>query len=306
MIIDDEVNIAHFVGDFLEENGFVVGMVHTGREGLKAAMEQFPDVILLDVDLPDINGYAVCSAMRQKNALRNKPILMLTSLNDQQNELAGLKAGADDYLTKPINTSRLLARINTAIHRNIRELDANPLTHLPGNASIFQEIERRLKNNAAFSVIYADLNDFKAFNDVYGFFRGDQAIKLAAQCITFCVESHVKQGLSFVGHVGGDDFVAVVHADEAEAVCKDIIARFDSMIPQLYDEKDQQRGYIEGKSRQGQSVRYSFVSIALVIVNSTERKFQHPGEISSLSSELKTWAKSFGKSAYVTDRRKPQ
>src|SRR4051794_672842 len=112
LVVDDEVNIAQFVQDFLEDNGFHVVLTHTGREGLKAAMEMLPDVVILDVDLPDLSGYEVCRLMREKSALRTRPILMLTSLNDQKNELTGLKAGADDYLTKPIDTARLLARLN--------------------------------------------------------------------------------------------------------------------------------------------------------------------------------------------------
>ncbi len=242
--------------------------------------------------------------MRQKLSLRNKPILMLTALSDQRNELAGLQAGADDYLTKPIDTSRLLARLNTAIHRNIRELDANPLTHLPGNTSILQELERLIRDKASFGVIYGDLNNFKSFNDKYGFLRGDQAIRLTAQCFVASVEEAASEEPAFVGHIGGDDFVAIVSAERAEKVAREIIARFDGLVPNLYDEADRQRGYIEGKSRQGQVIQTPLMGIALVIVSSRDREFSHPGEISSLASELKTWAKSFGKSVYVTDRRK--
>ncbi|MBI4395824.1 MAG: response regulator, partial [Elusimicrobia bacterium] len=304
LVVDDEVNIAHFVKDFLEENGFSVMMAHTGKDGMAAAVEGKPDVILLDVELPDTDGYTLCRSMRQKLFLRNKPILMLTALNDSKNELAGLRAGADDYLTKPIDTARLLARLNTAIHRNIRELDANPLTHLPGNTSIVQEIERLIESESPYAVIYADLNNFKAFNDRYGFLRGDQAIKLSAQCLATSVESAAGDGPSFVGHVGGDDFVCIVPADQAETVCRDIIKRFDEMIPNLYDEPDRRAGCIEGKTRQGQPLRFPLMGVALVIVSSRDRDFTHPGEISSLASELKTYAKSFGKSIYVMDRRK--
>jgi diguanylate cyclase (GGDEF)-like protein len=304
LMVDDEVNIAHFVKDFLEENGFSVVTAHTGKEGLKTALEQLPDVILLDVDLPDIDGYSICRQMRQKLSLRNKPILMLTALNDQKNEIIGLRAGADDYLTKPIDTGRLLARLNSAIHRNVRELDASPLTHLPGNTSIVQEIEKLIGSGSQFAVIYGDLNNFKSFNDRYGFLRGDQAIKLAAQCLIAGVEAKGGEGPAFVGHVGGDDFVAIVAPDQAEEVCKDVIARFDAIMPSLYDEEDRKRGYVIGKNRQGQEVQTPLTGIALVVVSTVGRNFQHPGEISSLASELKSWAKSFGHSAYVEDRRR--
>lgn len=306
LVVDDEVAIAHFVQDYLEDNGFRVTLAHTGREGLKAAMDVLPDAILLDVDLPDMTGYDVCRQMRERSSLRTRPILMLTALSDQKNELQGLKAGADDYLTKPIDTARLLARLNAAIHRNIRELDANPLTHLPGNTSITQEIERRIAQKKPFAVLYADLNDFKAFNDRYGFLRGDQVIKLAAQCLTGAAETGAGEEPAFVGHVGGDDFVAVVHAGRAEPVCKEVIAKFDALVSNLYDDADRKQGYILGKTRQGQEVRFPFAGISLAVVTTETREFTHPAEISALATELKSWAKSHGKSAYVVDRRRPR
>lgn len=308
LIIDDEANLPIFLNDFLEENGFVTSMVHTGKEALRVALESTPDAILLDIDLPDIDGYSLCRSMRRTSTLRTVPIVMLTALADKRNEIAGLRAGADDYLTKPIDTERLLARLNNAISRNIRELDANPLTHLPGNTSIFQEIERQLQIQAPFAVIYADLNNFKAFNDRYGFLRGDQAIKLAAQCLVLCAEKGAafssENGAWFVGHVGGDDFIFILPADQAEETCKEIIERFDQAVPLLYDEEDRRRGYILGKTRQGQPMQYPFVGMALVIVSNTDHRYTHPGEISSTASELKSIAKSFGKSAYITDRRR--
>jgi PleD family two-component response regulator len=306
LVVDDEVPIAHFIDDFLESNGFRVVLAHTGRDGLKTAIEVSPDVILLDVDLPDLSGYEVCRLMRQKTTLRTKPIVMLTALSSPGNELAGLKAGADDYLTKPIDTARLLARLNAAIHRNIRELDASPLTHLPGNTSITQEIEKRIDSKQPFAVVYADLNNFKAYNDRYGFLRGDQVIKLAAQCLVGAAEAGGADAAAFVGHIGGDDFVAVLSPDRAEAVCKEVIAKFDSMVPDLYDEGDRKLGYIQGKTRQGQEVRFPLVGISLAVVTTLVRQFSHPAEVSALANELKAWAKSHGRSAYVVDRRRPR
>ncbi|HND63236.1 MAG TPA: response regulator, partial [Elusimicrobiota bacterium] len=221
LVIDDEANLPIFLKDFLEESGFEVSMCYTGKTAMRTALENPPDAIILDVDLPDIDGYSLCRSMRRTSTLRTVPIVMLTALADQRNEIAGLKAGADDYLTKPIDTERLLARLNNAISRNIRELDANPLTHLPGNTSIIQEMERQLHQQNPFAVIYADLNNFKAFNDRYGFLRGDQAIKLAAQCLVLSVEkgASLSAGLVgswFIGHVGGDDFIVILPADQAE------------------------------------------------------------------------------------------
>jgi diguanylate cyclase (GGDEF)-like protein len=304
-VVDDEVNLPTLLKDFLEESGYTVDVAYNGKLGLRSALSNPPDAILLDVDLPDIDGYSLCRTMRRTSALRNRPIIMFTALDDPRNEIAGLRAGADDYLTKPIDTERLLARLSSAISRNIRELDANPLTHLPGNASILQEIERRILLGDPFAVIYGDLNNFKAFNDRYGFLRGDEAIKLAARAFVSAVEkqSPLGSGRGFVGHVGGDDFVVVVNTDQAQAICQDVIRRFDAEMPALYDEADRKNGYIEGKTRQGQVLRFPLAGIALVIVASGDTPFAHPGEISSLASELKSMAKAVGRSAYMANRR---
>jgi diguanylate cyclase (GGDEF)-like protein len=309
LIIDDDESLCSLLEDFLSEHDYKVELAFRGLTGIKKAKEDQPHLIVLDVDLPDLNGYEVCKKIRKISYLQNTPIIMLTARSGEQEEVRGFQSGVDDFISKPFKPKGLLARIETAIGRSTKQLDANALTHLPGNTSIFQEIDRQLQNQAPFAVIYGDLNNFKAFNDRYGFLRGDQAIKLAAQCLVICAErgaafSSGEAGSWFVGHVGGDDFIFIVPADQAEEACKDIIERFDQAVPNLYDEEDRQRGYILGKTRQGQPMQYPFVGIALVIVSNADKRYTHPGEISSTASELKSIAKSFGRSAYISDRRR--
>jgi diguanylate cyclase (GGDEF)-like protein len=251
-----------------------------------------------------MSGYDICRQMRRIASLHNKPILMLTANDTEEQELMGLQAGADDYLTKPIQGTRLLGRLNTALRRNIRELDANPLTHLPGNTSIVQEIDHRLTSGAPFAVIYGDLNHFKSYNDRYGFLRGDQVLKLAAQCLVWSAEATEGPEPAFVGHLGGDDYVAVVPSAQAEPLCQKWMTQFDKLVPALYDSADRKVGHVVVKNRQGQVVDVPIVSIAMVIIKNTDQDFRHPGEISELASELKTLAKSYGKSTFVVNRRK--
>jgi diguanylate cyclase (GGDEF)-like protein len=303
LVVDDNQAIRLFLKLTLEHAGFIVTEAADCEEGFRLAVESPPDVLVLDVQLPDGTGYDLCRRMRQSHALRNKPILMLTAQAATENELEGLKSGADDYLTKPVDPARLIARVAAAIQRNARELESNPLTRLPGNTAILRELEGLLQAKENFAVIYGDLNNFKSFNDRYGFLRGDGVIRLAADCFVSAVQAAGGKP-SFTGHIGGDDFIAVVPLHAAEDVCAAIIARFDKEAPALYDEQDRVNGYIAGKTRQGQDVRYPVVGIALVIVRSSDRPFAHSGEISTLATELKTLAKSFGKSVFVIDRRK--
>lgn len=302
LVVDDEETIAQVIHDFLEEQGYVVHIAYNGTDGIQMAATEQPDVVILDVELPDMSGFEVCKKMREISNLRNTPIVMLTVRSAEADELAGLQAGADDYMTKPFKPARLLARIQTAIERNLRELDANPLTHLPGNVSILEELERRISRKAPFAVLYMDLNNFKAFNDRYSFLRGDEVIKLTSDILLKCVGSNGKAG-RFLGHVGGDDFVAIIDPADVDEVSKAIISNFDGNITQLYDEEDRKRGYIQTVDRLGNQVKLPLMGIAIAVVSNAARTFSHPGELSLVAGDLKKWAKSKGTSAYVVDRR---
>ncbi len=302
LVIDDDENILDSIQDFLEEKGYFIVTARDGMKGLELAEKEAPSLILLDVGLPEINGYNVCKKIRDIPALRHTPIIMLTAHSLDTDELSGFKAGADDYLTKPFKPARLLARIETAIDRNLRELDANSLTHLPGNKNIVDEIQNRIQLNGEFSVLYMDLNNFKGFNDRYGFVRGDEAIKMTSEILVECFGNH-KEHHTFLGHVGGDDFVGIVDSNDASALCKTIIDRFDASIPRLYDEEDRQRGFISSFDRKGNSAKLPLMGLAIAVVTNAHKTFRHPGEIAFIAGDLKKWAKTKSESTFVIDRR---
>lgn len=302
LIVDDDPAILDIVQDFLQEQGFTVQTADNGEEGLRLALENPPDLIVLDVDLPDVKGYDVCKRIRESPTARHTPILMLTAHTLESDELKGFRAGADDYVSKPFKPARLLARIQTAIGRNMRELDANALTHLPGNRVIIEEIQRRIQRRTLFSVLYMDLNNFKAFNDHYGFVRGDEAIKKTADVLLACF-SNPDFGHTFLGHVGGDDFVGIVDSVSAVPLCECIVHRFDEEIMKLYDEQDRRAGKISAVDRKGNKAEVPLMGLAIAVVTNHHRAFQHPGEIALIAGDLKGWAKSQHKSAYVVDRR---
>lgn len=303
MVIEDDEDIRETIAEFLEEQGFTVVQARKGNEGLARATESKPDLVLLDVELPDMTGYDVCEKLKAQSDFQNTPVLMLTGLTEEKDEIRGLKAGADDYIPKPFKPARLLARIMTAIKRNTRELDANALTHMPGNRAIEEEIQRRLTSGRPFSVCYFDLNNFKAFNDRYGFVRGDEAIKLTAQVIREKFSFLAKDDQPFIGHVGGDDFIGLMNSWETEPVCRRIIDEFTGSIPSLYDAEDRQKGKIISKDRKGQTTEFPLMGISIAVVTNRNRKFQHPGEIALVAGELKKWVKSKEGSAFGIDRR---
>ncbi len=302
LVVDDDEGIRESIKDFLEEKGYNVLPASDGMKGVELAIKEAPHLILLDVGLPEMNGYDVCRKIREVQALRHTPIIMLTAHTLDKDELSGFQAGADDYLPKPFKPARLLARIETAIDRNMRELDANSLTHMPGNRNIVDEIQNRILSHGDFAVIYMDLNNFKAFNDRYGFMRGDEAIKLTSEILVECFTSQNGRRM-FIGHVGGDDFVGVVDTNDVDSLCRKIIERFDAAIPKLYDEEDRKRGFISSVDRKGNMVELPLMGLAIAVVTNKQKTFRHPGEIAFVAGDLKKWAKTKSQSSYVIDRR---
>ena len=302
LIVDDEAAIREVVTDYLREQGFVTDQAANGRTGLEKLVENHPDLVLLDVELPDMSGYEVCKRIREIPSARYTPVIMLTAHNLEKEEIAGFSSGADDYMPKPFRPALLVARINTAIGRNVRELDANALTHLPGNRAIILEIHKRLGLEAPFSVLYFDLNNFKAFNDRYGFVRGDAAIRLTAQILDRGI-AEIAPMKSFLGHIGGDDFVAIVDSHDVAGLCESIAKDFDASITALYDEPDRTRGMIAAVDRRGNKTDVPIMGIAIAVVTNRQKAFRHPGEVALIAGDLKKWVKSASSSAFVIDRR---
>jgi diguanylate cyclase (GGDEF)-like protein len=302
LVVDDDDAIANVVGDFLEEQGYTVIKASDGAQGIKAAETEKPHLILLDVGLGDMSGYDVCKKLKENPELNHTPIIMLTARDLIKDELKGLKAGADDYVTKPFKPVLLLARVQKAIERNVRDLDANSLTHLPGNRRILEAIKERIVKSKPYSVLYMDLNAFKEFNDHYGFVRGDEAIRLTSKILQKNF-NQLKDPDAFLGHVGGDDFVGIVDSHDVKKLCTRIISDFDKEIPSLYDEEDRKKKSITAIDRKGHEVQVPLMGLAIAVVTNRSRMFQHPGEISFVAGDLKQWAKQKAVSTYVVDRR---
>jgi diguanylate cyclase (GGDEF)-like protein len=251
-----------------------------------------------------MTGLQVCEQLKRDLLLRYVPIIMLTGKSELQDKVTGIFAGADDYLVKPFEAQELLARVQMVLRRTVRDLDANPLTRLPGNISIQREVERRMATRELFAVCYLDLNRFKAFNDHYGFKRGDEVIQRTA-LLLLQVSKTDGTLQDFIGHIGGDDFILITTADRADAVCDQIIRQFDAMVPHLYDEEDRARGYLLHKDRKGQEVKTPILSIAIALVTNERHALEQLEQIAKIGAELKAYAKQFERSLYVRERRQP-
>lgn len=303
LVVDDEDDIRDVLRITLEAEGYEVIEAPNGEEGLKAIQTRAPDLVLLDYKMPRMTGLEVCAIVKKDILLRHLPVIMVTGKGEIGDKVDGIDAGADDYIVKPFEPKELLARIRMIIRRSVRDLEANPLTRLPGNISILNELSQRLASRELFAVSYVDLDKFKAYNDTYGFEHGDEVIKETARILILAVQECGAPS-DFIGHIGGDDFVIVSAVQRFEAICKKIIEIFDSKVPSFYNEKDRAQGYIIANDRQGVQRHIPLLSLSIGVVTNQHRKIDHVAQVGEIGAELKSYAKSLEKSNYVVDHRK--
>lgn len=302
LLIDDDADVVRFVTTNLELEGFAVKSCLTATEGLEVALLDPPDLVILDVILDDGDGYAIMDRLRANAGTSNVPVLLVSARAQPRDIVRGLDAGADDYLGKPFDIDELISRIRSVLRRSRAMRDLSPLTGLPGNFRIAEELERRIDSGAQVAVVYGDLDNFKAFNDHYGFLRGDNVIKFTANTLLEAAAA-VGDPTSFIGHVGGDDFIMVIDPSVVEVFCRDVVERFDDGILDFYDSHDAMRGHVEVIDRRGERHKFPVVSISLGVATNRKRSFTTEWEASAVASEMKEHAKSEPGSSYKIDRR---
>jgi diguanylate cyclase (GGDEF)-like protein len=303
LVADDDEDIVRFVEVNLRLEGFEVATAPDGEAALRSAYDMLPDLMLLDVMMPKVDGFEVCQRLRSDPRTKNMSVIMLTAKSLSADKVVGLTAGADDYMIKPFDPVELIARVKSALRRS-REMRAiNPLTQLPGNVQIQEEVATSVTASEPFALMYIDLNDFKAYNDYYGFARGDEVIKMLARCAGRAINEAAGPD-AFLGHIGGDDFVAILHPDKAEQAAQKLIDCWDEQISDLYEPEDIERGFIEITDRRKELHRFTQMTVAVGIATNTQRPINSHWEAAEIATEMKTFAKSQGKSAYAIDRRR--
>jgi diguanylate cyclase (GGDEF)-like protein len=302
LVVDDDPFIARLLEIELRAAGYDVRVAADGVQALEAAHERSPDLVLADVMMPNMDGFELTRRLRQDARTASVSVIMLTARGLSADKLEGFSVGADDYIVKPFDTPELLARIRGVLRR-AREMRAqSPLTGLPGNVRIEDEIEARVAAGQPFAILYADLDHFKAFNDHYGFMRGDQVIQFTAR-IAQEVALASSGGDAFVGHVGGDDFVVVCPPEAAETISQALVDRFDAESAGLYDDEDRERGYVEVTNRRGEMQRFPLLSISIGIATTDLRSFAHYAEAVAVATEMKAFTKTSAGSSWAVDRR---
>ncbi len=303
LIIDDTELMIKIISDILKSAGYEVVYALNGPDGIMKVRVEKPDLVILDVVMPGMDGFEVCKYLRDDESNNLMPIIMLTAQCAEDDKLAGLELGADDYIIKPFNPRELISRVNNTLKRIDRNRWANPLTGLRGNLEIQSEINHRIATKELFAVIYADLDNFKAYNDVYGFSSGDRAIKLTADIVSDCVHTF-GTSRDFIGHVGGDDFVIISVPENVNAICESIIKDFDIKILELYSEADKEKGYIVTANRQGTVMQYPIMTISIAVVTNERRKLFNYLQVAEIAAEVKKRSKALSGSVYLKDQRR--
>ena len=299
IIDDDESSIVIFKELFKNDPNYKFISVKT--EQIDIALKNIPSLIVINEDAIDRDVIELCRKIRKDEDNTITPVIVVSSNGSREHRLKILNESVEYFIRKPVDEGYLyytVKNLNRLLTTNRR---VSPLTGLPGNVQIHSELKKRLSNEEEFSVIYFDLDNFKSYNDVYGFLKGDKIIQYTANIIQD--EIHTEGG-GFVGHVGGDDFIAIVPYTEVDNLCQRIIARFDKQIKEFFTEEDAEKGYIEIANRRGIIEKFPLTSISIAVVVADKNRFSNILEIGEVAAQVKHAVKTVMGSSYTIDRRK--
>lgn len=270
---------------------------------IERALKNIPALFIINSDNMSLDLIDICKKIRNDDDNNITPVIVISSNKEKEYKIKVLNECIEYYINKPMDKDYLYYTIKNLLRLINTNRRISPLTGLPGNVQISAELKKRLMMKETFSVLYLDLDNFKAYNDVYGFLRGDEIIKFTANVIMKNV--HMKSQIeNFVGHIGGDDFVAIVDNDCYEKVCQNIILEFDKGITKYFTAEDIERGFLEVPNRKGVVEQFPITSISIGVVVVDNSKYANILEIGEVGAQVKHIAKTTMGSSYAINRRK--
>lgn len=285
LVVEDDVDIANMLKIYFSSMEFEVDTVYRGSDALERTKHVLPHLIVLDIMLPDIDGYEVCRNLRTSIRTSHIPVIFLTQKDERSDKLQGLELGADDYITKPFDIEELKLRVQGAIRRSERESLTDPRTGLPAGRLIEEQL-RRIIREQNWALLDLRLNHFDAFKDVYGFVAADDVMRFTAMMIGEVVDEAGSRN-DFIGHAGGDNFIVITTNDSALAIKKRVKERFAAEIQSHYNFIDRQQGFMQASKADGGMEKVQFMTISVGIVSPSQQTFADIREITELAADAR-------------------
>ena len=301
VIEDEEILTTKLRKIFENEKEYV--FININSNNVEEEMQTIPDLIIIDEDNISANVVEICDYIRKNYDNVITPIMVISSAIDKEHRLNILKTGVEYFIKSPMDDEYIYYTIKNVVRLMSNNRKVSPLTGLPGNIQIQVELRKRLLKKQEFIVLYFDLDNFKEYNDTYGFLKGDEVIKFTAKTIAKTMH-HYKLENTFVGHVGGDDFVGIIADVDYERLCQDIIAVFDTNIKEYFNPMDIEKGYLEVENRKGVIEQFPITAISIGVVKVNPDEYENPLEIGEVGAQVKHLAKTQIGSAYAINRRK--
>ena len=301
IIDDDDSSIVIFRELFRNDPEFKFISVKT--EQIDVALKNIPSLIVINEDAIDRDVVELCRKIIKDEDNTITPVIIVSSKGSKEHRMRILQESVEYFIKKPVDEEYLYYTVKNLNRLLASNRTVSPLTGLPGNVQIHAELKKRIARQEPFSVLYLDLDNFKAYNDVYGFLKGDEIIEFTAETIVNSVHSDKIEN-TFVGHIGGDDFVAIVPGTSCEKLCQNVILEFDNNVQKFFTEDDLEKGYIEVANRRGIIEQFPLTSISIGVVVSDVGRFHNILEIGEIGAQVKHAAKSVMGSSYAIDKRK--
>jgi PleD family two-component response regulator len=285
LITEDDVDISNMLKIYFSGLGYDVDTAMRGSEALEKTRQVLPHLIVLDIMLPDIDGYEVCRTLRTNTRTSHIPVIFLTQKDERSDRLQGLELGADDYITKPFDIEELKLRVQGAIRRSERESLTDPRSGLPAGRLIEEQL-RRIIREAGWAFIDIRVNNFDAFKDVYGFVAADDVLRFAGMLIGEVLDE-LGTPADFVGHAGGDNFVIITTDGASQSIRQKLKDRFNEEVKSHYNFMDRQQGFVLAPSADGKMEQFPLMTLAIGMVAPSQQSFSDIREITELAAEAR-------------------
>jgi PleD family two-component response regulator len=285
LIVEDDFDISNMLKIYFQGLGYSIDIASRGSEALQKTRQNLPHLIVLDIMLPDIDGYEVCRTLRTNTRTSHIPIIFLTQKDERSDRLQGLELGADDYITKPFDIEELKLRVQNAIARAERESLTDPRSGLPSGRLIEEQL-RQIIRKEDWVLMDIQINHFNPFKEVYGFVAGDDVLRFTSMILNELLDKHGTPD-DFIGHAGSENFIIVTRDEVAQILRQEIKTRFADEILTYYNFLDRDQGFISITNEDGERETVPLMSIAIGSVSPATYQFADIREITELAAEAR-------------------